>query len=307
MRIPSFALLALLAAAATFPAQVVINEFNCATPDFIELRNLSTSAVNVAGWNVATWQSSSGSLSSEGSYTLPPGTTIPAQGFLILEENGTAGQPGTLGSCAIRTGFNYNWTNTRTVVIALTDAGGTGVDYVFRNLASIPGTPNLPAGTSWTGSLNTTGNAVSRNADLDTNSSSDWTTASSSSACSLNPGQMNIPPVDLSITTAGMGDVQVSIVTTPAIPNAEFFTLVSAQDLMPNGSGPIFGVALDVIPQLGWPAFAGNPFHSHLDAAGQFSRNFPPTSVPSGLTIEAVSIVLDGATIKPSPVVQITF
>jgi hypothetical protein len=70
----------------TLPAQIVINEIHFA-PDvktelveFIELHNVSGSAVNLSGWQFA-----------EGvTYTIPNGTTLAAGGYLVVAQNPTA-------------------------------------------------------------------------------------------------------------------------------------------------------------------------------------------------------------------------
>ncbi|HMS17114.1 MAG TPA: hypothetical protein PKA37_09770, partial [Planctomycetota bacterium] len=79
------------------------------------------------------------------------------------------------------------------------------------------------------------------------------------------------------------------------------------QILSPLGSGAIFGVGLDVLPQFGWAAFAGNPFHSNLSGTGFFGANYGPGALPLGLTVQAVVIVLDAGDIIPSQVRQVTF
>lgn len=287
--------------------QVVINEVFTGTPDYIEIRNLGVNPVNVAGWTVASWQGTSTTLSAETAYTFPAGFVIPSQGFVVLQELGTLNAPGNLGACAVHVVTNYNWTNTRNIVVRITDGAGQGVDYFFRNNSNIPGTPFLPPGTSWSGTFSQTGDNIARNGDADTNTAADWTIAASATPCALNPGQALIPPVDLFVATAGLGDVTLAITTIPALPGREFFTLVSTVDYTPTGSGPIFGVGLDVLPQFGWPAFPGNPFRSHLGATGHFGASYGPGTVPVGLKIEAVSIVIDGGIITASPVREVQF
>ncbi len=79
----------LLLIAPAVQAQVVINEIHYNPPDatleFIELFNRGSSAVNVGGWSMA----------DAVGFTLPGGTTIPAQGYLVVALNATALQTAT--------------------------------------------------------------------------------------------------------------------------------------------------------------------------------------------------------------------
>ena len=59
--------------------------------------------------------------------------------------------------------------------------GGTGIDYVYRNPFGGAVAPNLPAGTTWTGTLATTGANVHRGGNSDTNTAADWVVGGSAS------------------------------------------------------------------------------------------------------------------------------
>jgi len=179
-------------AAASAEAQIVVNEFNTGTPDFLELRNTSGSAIDVSGWTVSTWYAtaSGGGTIAETPYTLPAGTIIQGGDFLVLQENGTPGSAGTLPK-SISVGFNYFWTSTRTIEIAVFDNFGVGQDYVYLNwFLNLP-TPNLPPGQTWVGDLNSgTGDEVRRLGDDDLDNATDWLkTAGSGTPGDLNPGQ----------------------------------------------------------------------------------------------------------------------
>lgn len=305
-------LLFIASASIVLPAagQVVINEFNCGTPDFVEIRNLSTTtSVDVSGWSVESYQSNGGTPSYEGQYTLPAGTILPPRGEFVLEENGTAGAPATTVPCGVQTGYNYNWNSTRNVIVILRQ-GGTAHDYVYRNNnGSGPGgAPSLPAGTSWSGAFTASGNACSRLTDADTNNGADWTTASNASPCADNPGQTALPPpVNLSIQTTGIGDINAQIVTVPAIPGGEFWNLVSFQDYTPTGSGPLFGVGLDVLPQISGPI--GTIFHNNLNGSGQWGFIGGGGTIPPGLFCEVATVVFDQANnvVVSSNVVEVQF
>lgn len=309
---PIAGLLLLAALMPALPAQVVINEVYTATPDFIELRNIGNTAIDISGWTVRSFQGTG--LTPETPFTIPAGTVLGPDDFLTLEEFGTAGAPGTLGPCSIRVGFNYNWTSTRNIVVAMTDAAGAGVDYVYRNQGGASGAPNLPGGTTWNGSLTTSGDVIHRQTDSDTDNASDWATLGNGSQtpCFFNPGQAvpppPPPPFDLQLSSAGGGQVTVTLDSDPALPGAEYYTLVSANLQNPIGSGPVFGMGIDVLPQFGNPLIVGSPFHGLLDANGDFTVSFPAGAVPVGLTIQAVSVAIksDG-TLEISDNEEITF
>ena len=295
------------------PAQIVINEVYTGTPDFIEIRNFGPNPVDVSNWSLETFQSSgSGTPASEGSFTLPAGTIIASLEQVLLEENGTAGAAGTLGPCAIRTGFNYNWTSTRNVVVILRDAGGVAQDYMYRNVSGPSGTPHLPGNQAWTGTLSTTGNVIFRNSDSDTDDAGDWSLSSSTTPCTINPGQSTAPPppppLDLNITTTGVGDATITIDSDPQLPGAEFYTIFSLIIYNPVGSGPVFGVGLDSISYFTVPAAPGSPFHSNLDGSGSFSFIAFAGTAPPGFHVQAASVAIrPDLTIIASPVVDITF
>lgn len=285
--------------------QVVINEFFCGTPDWIELRNLSGVPVDLGGWSLSTYQASSGNPVLEGTFVLPPSTIIQSGGFLVLQEYGAAGLPGTL-PCSLSIGFNLNWTSTRSVAVVLRNAQQVAVDYVYRQgPGGASGAPHLPSGQTWVGSYATTGNGCARAHDVDSDLASDWSGAVET-VCAANPGQSAMQPVSFGLSTNGLGDATLSVATTPARPGAEFAMLISSTDLVPNGSGPVFGLAWDALASL-QPAQAGSPFHSWLDAQGGFAFSAPPGTVPSGLHIEAVVIVVVLGQLTVSSVVDVTF
>ncbi|MAG56686.1 MAG: hypothetical protein CMJ83_10385 [Planctomycetes bacterium] len=307
MKVRNLSVLVLLAVATMAPAQVVINEFDCGGADAIELRNLGSSPAAIGGMVIQTWYATGTALIVEPSFTIPGGITIPAGGTWLFQENGTAGANGTVPGCSTRAGFNWLWTDTRAVVIRLMN-GATGVDYVFRNNTGVAGVaPNLPAGTTWTGSFGASGNICARNGDVDTNSGADWTTSSPFTPCALNPGQQMASPVGFTITTSGGGQVSVAIDTTPPLPGRETYGLYSSQDFTPNGSGPFFGIGTDAISWLFLPAIPNSPFHSNLDGSGQINVSYPAGTIPPGAHIEGVLLVIDGGSILASNVAEQNF
>jgi len=287
------------------PAQVVINEFSCGTPDWVELRNTSGVPLDLGGWSVVTYQTSSGAPVLEDTYTIPASTIVAAGQFLVLQEYGIADGPGSL-PCAISIGFNLNWTSTRSVVVILRDAQQVAADYVYRQgPGGDPGAPNLPAGLTWTGAFTQTGDDCARRHDADLDTAADWATTTGT-VCAANPGQTTQEPVTFNVATTGAGDVSVTIATNPVRAGAEFAMLTSTTDTVPNGAGPIFGLAWDALGSL-QPAMAGSPFHSWLTAQGTFSFSAPPGTVPAGFHVEAVVVVVVQGQLVVSGVVETTF
>lgn len=186
--------LALLVLLSSLPAQIVVNEVNSGSPDFVELANCSGTAVDVSGWTVATsFSNSATNYTLQPTFTMPPGTVIPAGGFLVLEENGLAGAAGTLPA-SIRTGFNYPWVSSSSIEVWILDAAGQGVDYMHRNLFGAVATPNMPAPLFWSGTLQTgLGDVIARMANVDTNDASDWVNGPGlATPGTLNPSQSGI-------------------------------------------------------------------------------------------------------------------
>lgn len=208
-------------------AQVVINEFNTGTPDYLELRNMGSATIDVSGWVVRTWYATSSgtTLTAEPSYTLPVGTTIASNGYLVLQESGTAGAPGTLPN-SIRTGFNYYWTSARTIEAALYEESGAGKDYVYLNWFGNPTAPHLPPGQNWIGELDSgSGDDVRRIQDPDTDHASDWQIATGAGTPgSPNPGQNACQ--FLSLYGAGC-------------PGSGGFVPLTSSDSCPDGGGPV--------------------------------------------------------------------
>ncbi|MSR74220.1 MAG: lamin tail domain-containing protein [Planctomycetes bacterium] len=300
--------LVLALSTACLPAQVLINEIDTSTPDFIELLNVGSTAVNIGGWTLQSWVRTSAAtvLTAETLFTFPAGTMIGAQGFLAKHDSAT----GTVGGCSSYVGFNYSWTDMAGVEIVLKNAAGVGVDYVFRNPYGGAASPNLPAGTTWAGIIATTGNNVRRINITDTNTAGDWAVvATGPTGCALNPGQAFPPPtpaVSMVVTSPSVGNIAVSISTFPARPNAEFYAVYSFQNFTPNGSGPFFGVGFDVLPQIMQPLIPGSPFHGLLDGGGNFA--FASTGMPAGFFIEATCVVIDGVNlVGPAAVDETTF
>lgn len=289
--------------AAPAGAQIVINEFNSGTPDFIELRNVSSGPVDVSGWIVASWYSdSSATPTAEPVFQIPPGTVIPGFGFLVLQEFGTAGQPGTLPN-SMYVGFNYFWIDSRTIEIALYDNHKVGVDYVYQNWYGGAQAPHLPAGLKWTGTLGPQsgkGDEVRRVTDIDTDDASDWTKSpGSGTPGEKNPGQQDC----ILLTTYGepcpgfLGDhpqiatydcpsagEQFSLYIHGGVGGSMAYVLIGLEE----GDTPIFGgeCSLRVEPLL--PFFLPVPLGGSGAGGGSaiVTGYFPPGSDGSSVTLQ---------------------
>jgi hypothetical protein len=296
-----------LLASASLRAQVLINEVHCGTPDFVELINTGTTAVDIGGWTLRTWYrtTATGALTAEATYTFPVGTMLGAQSFTVRHDSST----GTVGACSSYVGWNFNWTTTYDVEVVLRNAAGVGVDYVHRNPFGGANT-NLPTNLSWTGALATTGDNFRRNSITNTSGAADWSVSTNATGCALNPLQSfppPTPPVSMVVSTNGAGSVSVAISTFPAKPFAEFYGLYSFINYTPNGSGPLFGVGFDALVVINEPLLPGSPFHSNLDGNGAFSFALPG-GMPAGLLMEATCLVIDGSVlVGPAAVDETVF
>lgn len=110
------------------------------------------------------------------------------------------------------------------------------------------------------------------------------------------------PPqnLSLSLTTTGIGDVQLDIGAAP--PGSPVFTLVSFQTAQPLGAGPMLGVGADALLLVQVPT---PPFQFFADAQGNSSFSLPG-GLPPGLTIDVRGLNLVGG-VYTTPIGRITF
>ncbi len=168
---------------------VLINAVDSGSPDYVELYNCGGLSVDISGWTLSTFYDTGAGATAEPTFTFPSGTVIPAGGFVVAQEFGTAGAPGSLPN-SISIGFNYFWVAARGVGAYLTDASGAGVDYMFRDFFGLGGAPMLPAGTGWSGTYTGgTSDSSERNSDTDTDTGADWSDVGAGTPAALNVGQ----------------------------------------------------------------------------------------------------------------------
>ncbi|MEQ8820164.1 MAG: lamin tail domain-containing protein [Sumerlaeia bacterium] len=101
---------------------IVINEVSANNPSQVELANRTGQPVDVGNWVLRMWDLND---NEEPSYTLPAGTTIPADGFLTITERDFATGPGQL-----ETGFFIDWFPAFPGAALLQDDEGATVDFM---------------------------------------------------------------------------------------------------------------------------------------------------------------------------------
>jgi len=113
---------------------VVVNEAQTrgttgVADEFVELRNISSTAVDVSGWRVQQCDGGAGVTSPRAS--VRPGTVLPAGASYLLTNAGTAGRPTDGAYSGLVPGDQtYGTGLSDTAGIRLVDAGGTVVDQV---------------------------------------------------------------------------------------------------------------------------------------------------------------------------------
>ncbi|MEZ6196855.1 MAG: lamin tail domain-containing protein [Planctomycetota bacterium] len=194
---PGLVALALLIAAISAPAQVVINEVNTGvSADYVEIANLSASAVDLSGWRFLWFED----IQNPGGTVFTfPGTAGSGQvvlapdEVLVLTDDPTAAQPLVpAGVMKLAFGFNVTWNSGEAGSALLADAAGNGIDYWAH------GNPNLflcpfeaatylglptpsPTTAMWSGVASPLLGGVNsldahvRHGRVDTDSAADWT------------------------------------------------------------------------------------------------------------------------------------
>ena len=169
----------------TAAGPAMINEVFTGSPDYVELLNPHSIAVDLSGYRLKSWYHGT---TLDGEYTLPQGSVLQPGETLVIQEMGIADQPGTLPN-SIRSGYNFFWVGTRQVEVALIDPFGQGIDYVTRRYNGSLPAPNLPADLSWSGSITGFQDAMQRNSQVDGNLASDFVISTHGTPGALNPGQ----------------------------------------------------------------------------------------------------------------------
>ncbi len=304
----------MLAAVASAQANLRVNEFGTGAPDYIEIVNLGPDIAYMQGYQVS-WGYNAPAFSS-GTFTFPNGVVLYPGGLAIITDTVNASTPSApLGTYKAYVGANIPWLTAPSGngCVALKDPSGVGVDCVQWG-ANTANFSTLYGGATFTGVVNMTAGSGQRRDNSDTDLPADWV-----SVVAGNPGILTAPAAGVTgqtiivgvthvMSTTGGGQFGLAITTSnAAMAGAEVYNLISLIDLIPNGSGPVFGLATDVISLALTPAAIGNPFHTFLDGAGLFTIDVPAGVLPLGLTLEGVAVVVSAGVVKRiSTVSQVT-
>jgi len=161
-------------------SSVIITEINPNTPDEIEFMNVSTTPVDVSGWQVYIYDEDAIWPNPKTVFTIPAGTTCAAGQIFRLQEFGTA--PGVFPQFYY--GINISWTSGpgSHIAVLLRNASGAPIDFVCADAgtpASITLPQTIPA-SLWSGAQiaapSNTSYGYSRIGNSDNNTAGDWIT-----------------------------------------------------------------------------------------------------------------------------------
>lgn len=184
---------------------VVINELDLGAADAIELYNGTTAPVDLTGWQIEVYANG---ITNDPTriYTFPP-FTLDAGEAVAVHEAGSQTQNGRYHLYAgDRTAFNASWNAGIDGGCVLRTPAGAAVDFVkWRDAAGVNNTTPVPAGTAFTGTLDSPAAPLNLARDVsgtDTDSASDFTPQ---------PGSLGSAnhPAPQSHTLYGIGDVDV--------------------------------------------------------------------------------------------------
>ncbi|MCB9883701.1 MAG: CotH kinase family protein [Planctomycetes bacterium] len=106
--------------------------------------------------------------------------------------------------------------------------------------------------------------------------------------------------------TSGNGDLLLQVRNAPV--GAMLWIPFSLDTAMPLGHGPVFGLGVDVLQQLGLPQGTA-PFRVTADPFGRYVFQAPPGTLPPGVTLDsrAFAFVFSNLSFQWSPLHRITF
>ncbi len=170
---------------------IIINEVYSGTPEWVELINRGSDR-NLAGWKLLMYRSPSW-IGDPYVYYFPSNFIFKQNSLVIIQDSAGSDTETTLYTG----GGRNSWTAAGLDMASLLDESNHSIDHVEWN--GWPGP--TPPGTIWSGSLSSSNrDYLYRNKNLDTNSATDWTSATSGSPLQLNPGQ-----------SISLGDILISI------------------------------------------------------------------------------------------------
>jgi hypothetical protein len=301
-----FQALAVFLLPACLCGQLKISEVSTTIPSWVEVINLGSSPVNMNGYRIR-FGGNSGLSFIQGVYTFGATTLAPNQTFVITEDISntfpTVPNPAFRAYC----GSSIVWVTIFATgvngVVSLNDPSDISLD---RMKWGNPLQDFSVYGGTWTGTISpVAGSAPTmyRNSPTDTDGPADWTFTASPTPGAVNPGEANVLSMQI-LTTPGTGNITLNVTTlAPPVPFGDIFNLFSFIDSVPDGSGPLFGIGADALLQ----ATQGFPFRTNLDANGNFQLSSGPGSLPIGLHVEGVSLLLQGTITRISTVAVVTF
>jgi hypothetical protein len=186
--------------------KVVINEIELGAADAVELMNQGEASVDLTGWQIEVYANGTQQDPTR-IYTFLPGTALAAGETIALHEDKDATSNGTYHVYGgDRTVFNASWNPGIDGAVVVRNATQQAVDFVrWRDANGVDNTTPAPAGTAWSGLLDTPQAPFTLARDVngtDTDSATDWTGRPSSL------GSVN-PPSPLERTIYGKGDADV--------------------------------------------------------------------------------------------------
>jgi PKD repeat protein len=248
LRIHAAAAILSLVLCASAGAQVLVNEVFTGAPDWLEVLNAGTAAVDVSGWTV--YFADDPSVVTVFSFPIP---TILAAGELVVISDSASAPAVPPGVRVFVTGGNVNWLANSGGTCALLDAAGSIVDHlIFSGATNLPAPiPSAPwAGTGTVGQGPNPLDDFFRTSMIDTNSDADWSTQASGTAGALNAGQTAVPPavpqaaIGVQATTVTAGEPLQFIDTSTGLPTSWVWDFQDDGVTDSSARHPVFTYAL---------------------------------------------------------------
>lgn len=206
----------------TWPAYLPTNMYD----DNLELTNLSNSPADLSGHTLLTEGTNNASI------TFPPGTTVPANGVVIIQL-GTAGTADPANLVFKMTSGNFAPGSGSSFGIVLKNASGNVVDAVALNSYTF-GTANGVTSTDWSGAgvTSPSGQAGATLQGADLNNNTNWVTASLTTPVSIGYVNPSLPTLPSNSTVTWTGGLLTSptvggTITTPVHPNIGTFDYIA--------------------------------------------------------------------------------
>ena len=163
-------------------SSIVISELDIGLSDTTEFMNVSGLPVDLSGWQITVYDSSSWPEPA-GTLTIPPGSVCPAGGLFTLADNGEA--PGQWPQLLLGTNISWSFAPIgNPIAVVLRDAGGDVVDFVSAGNCDpflIASPRRIPAA-EWSGLpvvaiMTNATYSLQRAGGTDNNNGSDWISA----------------------------------------------------------------------------------------------------------------------------------